>query len=142
MILKIKGFTLIELLVVVTIIGVLSVVGIPKLLQAINRAKLSTAKSDIANLNKSLGLYSVEVSTGRFPIYPAESKIKTSLSVISPTFMESLPKGPYETDNDEGYAYKYISSSGLDYTLSVMLKDDKRIFTLIYSSNNNMFNED
>ena len=41
---KQNGFTLIELMVVVAIVGVLSAVGLPQLLKAQDRAKVSVAR--------------------------------------------------------------------------------------------------
>ncbi len=47
---KRAGFTLIELLTVVAIIGLLAIVGIPKLTSLKGRAQVAAMKSDLRNL--------------------------------------------------------------------------------------------
>lgn len=54
------GFTLIELLVVVGIIGILSAIAIPNMLEAQVRAKVSRAKNDLRTLATALEAYHVE----------------------------------------------------------------------------------
>jgi len=50
------GFTLIELMVVVAIVGVLSAVGLPQLLKAQDRAKISVAQQEAVNYAKECSI--------------------------------------------------------------------------------------
>ena len=53
---KQNGFTLIELMVVVAIVGVLSAVGLPQLLKAQDRAKISVARQEAVNYAKECSI--------------------------------------------------------------------------------------
>ena len=53
---KANGFTLIELMVVVAIVGVLSAVGLPQLLKAQDRAKVSVAQQEAVNYAKDCSI--------------------------------------------------------------------------------------
>ena len=53
---KANGFTLIELMVVVAIVGVLSAVGLPQLLKAQDRAKISVARQEAVNYAKECSI--------------------------------------------------------------------------------------
>ena len=53
---KQNGFTLIELMVVVAIVGVLSSVGLPQLLKAQDRAKISVAQQEAVNYAKECSI--------------------------------------------------------------------------------------
>lgn len=53
---KNNGFTLIELMVVVAIVGVLSAVGLPQLLKAQDRAKVSVARQEAVNYAKECSI--------------------------------------------------------------------------------------
>ena len=53
---KQNGFTLIELMVVVTIVGILSAVGLPELTKAQDRAKDNTAVATLTNAAKECSL--------------------------------------------------------------------------------------
>ncbi len=53
---KKNGFTLIELMVVVAIVGVLSAVGLPQLLKAQDRAKVSVARQEAVNYAKECSI--------------------------------------------------------------------------------------
>ena len=60
-----KGFTLIELLVVMSIIGVLSMVAVPKFTNTISLANTSKIQSDLRVLNTSITLY--QAQNGKYP---------------------------------------------------------------------------
>jgi general secretion pathway protein G len=59
------GFTLIELLLVLVILGVLAVMVVPRFTGRSEQARITAARTDIANL--SLALDTFEVDNGRFP---------------------------------------------------------------------------
>ena len=55
-----RGFTLIELLIVVAIIGILSTIAVPNMIEMWTRAKIGRAKSDLRTLAMALEMYHVE----------------------------------------------------------------------------------
>lgn len=59
------GYTLVELLVVVAILGLLTLIATPFVLGYLDRAKVSTAKTEIANIAAGLDLFKLDV--GRYP---------------------------------------------------------------------------
>jgi general secretion pathway protein G len=59
------GFTLIELLLVLVILSVLAAVVVPKFTRRSEQARITAARTDIANLEVALDAF--EIDTGRFP---------------------------------------------------------------------------
>lgn len=60
-----SGFTLIELLLVLVILSVLAAVVVPKFTRRTEQARITAARTDIANLEVALDAF--EIDTGRFP---------------------------------------------------------------------------
>jgi len=60
-----SGYTLMELLVVLAILGLLTAIATPMVLRYLDSAKLSTAKTEMANLEAGLDLFKYDV--GRYP---------------------------------------------------------------------------
>ncbi|MEQ1528065.1 MAG: prepilin-type N-terminal cleavage/methylation domain-containing protein [Methylococcales bacterium] len=52
-----KGFTLVELLIVVIILAILAAIVVPQFASSTNDAKISAAKSTLANLRAAIDLY-------------------------------------------------------------------------------------
>lgn len=61
--LKKKHFTLMEMIVVIMIIATLASVGVPAYMKYVEKANISTAKSQIANLKQVLNSYKLDMKT-------------------------------------------------------------------------------
>jgi general secretion pathway protein G len=85
-----NGFTLIELLLVLVILAALSAVVVPKFSNRSQDAKITAAKTDIANLEVALDAF--EIDTGR---YPTNTEGIRALVVNPSNINRSEWKGPY-----------------------------------------------
>ena len=79
---KEKGFTLIELLVVVTIIGILAAAAIPKLMKAMNKARVGRCNADVAAVKSASMMYNMQ-----WGYYP------TNEGGLTTEFLDVVPKG-------------------------------------------------
>ena len=103
-----SGFTLIELLIVVAVIGLVSVIAIPNLINAIQRARQTRSMADLKTIARAVSLYDQDSSA--FPI-------ETSL-VSAETLRSSLQgyMGDFRATDGWGRPFMYISD-GRNYTL-------------------------
>jgi len=109
-----SAFTLIEIMVVVIILGVLAATIIPKFIGTTHEAKVSAAKSHVAELESALERFYVNMD--RYPTTDEGLK----LLVNSPPSEEKKWRGPYvkQVRNDpwgNPYQYRY---PGVHHTIS------------------------
>ena len=101
-----SGFTLIELLLVMVILSVLAAVVVPKFTKRSEQARITAARTDIANLEVALDAF--EIDTGRYP----DSQVGLEALVEQPEVVNDW-RGPYikrGVPNDpwgNPYVYKY-----------------------------------
>ncbi|NYT28107.1 type II secretion system major pseudopilin GspG [Candidatus Thiodubiliella endoseptemdiera] len=110
---KQAGFTLIEIMIVVVIIGILSSIILPKIIDKPNEARVQKARSDIQTISSVLDLYKLDKFN-----YPTTDE---GISVLVGQYLKKLPKDPWGND------YYYLSpgehsdfdlySSGVDKKL-------------------------
>lgn len=103
---KHQGFTLIELLVVLAILTLLAGLVGPRVLSQLGGAKSKTAAVQIADLEKSLELFKLDV--GRFPateegLQALTAKPGTANGWNGPYIKGAVPNDPW------GKPYKYTS---------------------------------
>ena len=121
-----SGFTLIEIMVVVVILAVLGALVVPKILENVDKARVTRAASDIRAIETALDLYRLDnfkyptTEQGLLALVkqPADPTIT---NYRSGGYLPSLPKDPW------GNVYLYASpgTDGLDYALISYGRDGK-----------------
>ena len=105
-----NGFSLIELLIVVAIIGIVSTIAVPQLMDAIDRGRQRRTMADMRSLSTANGTYRVDAG-----LY-AET-----LAALSPNYMIEIPGGDgwgnewlYASLGARGYAIDSLGADGLE----------------------------
>lgn len=118
-----SGFTMIELLVVVTIIIVLTTIGLISYRQVGINARNGKRKADMETLRQSLVLYRSDEGT-----YPDTSNFDDMVTEISEYVSQTNFTDPKGAD-DATYLYSY-TSDGSDFTLNAVLEPDETDYSL------------
>ncbi|MFI4889634.1 MAG: type II secretion system major pseudopilin GspG [Steroidobacterales bacterium] len=121
-----RGFTLIEIMVVVVILAVLGALVVPKILENVDKARATRARSDIQAIETALDLYRLD--NFRYPTteqglqalvtQPADPTIT---NYRSGGYLKSIPIDPWNNP------YQYVSpgSDGRDYEILSYGRDGK-----------------
>ncbi len=124
-----KGFTLIELLIVISIIGILSVVAVPRFSNAIVLANTAKVQSDLRALNTAIAMYQAE--NGKYPTN-LSSDLKgyiVDIDNLKPPSGKCLLRGQSDAKDFSGAAYG-LTADGTEakcgeYTIKDFGKQDK-----------------
>ena len=101
------GFTLIELMVVLVIIGVLAALIVPNVLDRADDARVTAARTDIANISQALKLYRLD--NQRYPSAEQGLQALIAKPTTAPVpgnwrpYLEKLPNDPW------GHPYQYLN---------------------------------
>jgi general secretion pathway protein G len=121
-----SGFTLIEIMVVVVILAVLGALVVPKILENVDKARVTRAQSDIRAIQTALDLYRLD----NFKYPTTEQGLQALVTQpVDPTitnyrsggYLPSLPKDPW----NNVYIYTSPGVGGRDYDITTYGRDGK-----------------
>jgi general secretion pathway protein G len=121
-----RGFTLIEIMVVVVILAVLGALVVPKILENVDKARVTRAQSDIRAIQTALDLYRLDNFKYPTTEQGLQALVKqpvdaTITNYRSGGYLGSLPKDPWNNP------YQYVSPGpdGRDYEITTFGRDGK-----------------
>jgi general secretion pathway protein G len=122
-----RGFTLIEIMVVVVILAVLGALVVPKILENVDKARVTRAQSDIRAIETALDLYRLD----NFK-YPTTEQGLAGLvkQPVDPTitnyrpggYLKSVPMDPW----NHPYQYQSPGRDGAEYEILSYGRDGKQ----------------
>ena len=108
-----RGFSLIEIMVVVVIIGMLASIATVGVITYIDKARITTAKSQMKEFVKALDLYKME--KGSYPTSGEGLELLTKAQATGKPLLKDIPKDPWGRKyiyNSTGSNYEIISYGG------------------------------
>jgi general secretion pathway protein G len=121
-----SGFTLIEIMVVVVILAVLGALVVPKILENVDKARVTRAASDIRAIETALDLYRLDNFKYPTTEQGLQALVKqpadpTITNYRSEGYLPALPKDPWNNP------YQYVSPGpdGRQYEITTYGKDNK-----------------
>ncbi len=128
---KVSGFTLIELLIVIAIIGILATLISANYIGVRQRARDTSRKSDLRQIQSALELYKSDV--GSYPNGFSNKSVtntatcnnasRVAFSYNTVNYMTKVPCDPLSSSTFNGGNYYYTSTSGATYTLAACLEN-------------------
>jgi general secretion pathway protein G len=121
-----SGFTLIEIMVVVVILAVLGALVVPKILENVDKARVTRAQSDIRAIQTALDTYRLDNFKYPTTEQGLQALVKqpadpTITNYRSGGYLGSLPKDPWNTL----YIYQSPGPDGRDYEITSLGRDGK-----------------
>jgi general secretion pathway protein G len=121
-----SGFTLIEIMVVVVILAVLGALVVPKILENVDKARVTRAQSDIRAIQTALDLYRLDNFKYPTTEQGLQALVKqpadpTITNYRSGGYLPSLPKDPWNSI----YQYQNPGPDGRDYEITTYGRDGK-----------------
>ncbi|MBS0613857.1 MAG: type II secretion system major pseudopilin GspG [Proteobacteria bacterium] len=123
---RLQGFTLIEILVVVVILAVLGAMVVPKILENVDKARVTRAQSDIRAIETALDLYrldnfkypTTEQGLAALVKQPADPTIT---NYRAGGYLKAIPKDPWNNP----YLYQAPGRDGAEYEIRSLGRDGK-----------------
>jgi general secretion pathway protein G len=121
-----SGFTLIEIMVVVVILAVLGALVVPKILENVDKARVTRAQSDIRAIETALDLYRLD----NFKYPTTEQGLQALVKQpVDPSitnyraggYLQAMPKDPWNNP----YQYTSPGADGRDYDITSFGRDGK-----------------
>ncbi len=126
-----SGFTLIELLIVIAIIGILATLISANYVGVRQRARDTSRKSDLRQIQSALELYKSDV--GSYPNGFSNKSVtntascnnasRVAFSYNTVTYMAKVPCDPLSSSSFNGGNYYYTSAAGATYILGACLEN-------------------
>src|ERR1700675_853430 len=114
-----RGFTLIEIMVVVVILAVLGALVVPKILENVDKARVTRAQSDIRAIQTALDLYRLDNFKSPTTEQGLQALVKqpadaTITNYRSGGYLASMPKDPWNNP----YLYQSPGPDGREYEIT------------------------
>ncbi len=121
-----SGFTLIEIMVVVVILAVLGALVVPKILENVDKARVTRAQSDIRAIQTALDLYRLDNFKYPTTEQGLQALVKqpadpTITNYRTDGYLPSVPKDPW----NNVYQYASPGTDGKPYEITTYGRDGK-----------------
>ncbi|HWI51644.1 MAG TPA: prepilin-type N-terminal cleavage/methylation domain-containing protein [Symbiobacteriaceae bacterium] len=138
-----EGFTLIELLVVVAIIALLATFAVPKLFDAINKAKATPGQADMQTISGALERYYMDSNLNTYPTSTVEAALSNGYLKSTTTWKNGYKQAYIYGSTSTGSAYVLIDLAGTTVTgmtaTTLSLTCNATSYTFTVAANTNVY---